>query len=409
MKTPRYALAAIAVLFACAPLFSQSKPAKADAINSIVNSSGSDSTQYIERMAAYLFHQKINEYRSAKQLNTLVWDDTLWLAARNHTQWMNTNAKLSHEETTNSTGFTGKSPGDRYAYVSSDNGKAQWCGENALYNYSAVGLTANQIAEKIAQYSLEQWEASPGHNANMLAEAAYLEGTAFIINNEQVWATSLFARKPFTNAYEAIAFAQPVTTRFGSGSFGSNDKSPTLVVNNSNSNAPSKKLSPYQMEKNIQTAILNGMYTDVDDEKSLGEAAKEHASYMSLHKTTGDKEQKGKSRFTGKTPQKRVRKANHGLEFFKRMRTIVSELTFTKTYSADSFTPEQASTDAQEQFTKDRETRGEVKSVGMSVKVKKTKLDYSVYVVVLERRTKKDKSAEKDKKKKEGDSADIDF
>src|ERR1044071_5443656 len=113
MNIRRFAVAAIAVLLAYAPLHSQSKPSKAEAISSIVKSSESDSIQYIERMAAYLFHQKINSYRAAKQLNTLAWDDTLWLAARNHTQWMNTNSKLSHEENSNSTGFTGKSPGDR--------------------------------------------------------------------------------------------------------------------------------------------------------------------------------------------------------------------------------------------------------------------------------------------------------
>ncbi len=154
------------------------------------------------------------------------------------------------------------------------------------------------------------------------------------------------------------------------------------------------------MEKSIRTTITDGLYKEVDTEKSLNQAAKSHASYMSLHKTSSSEEKKGKSRFTGKTPQKRVRKASHGMEFFKRFRTRVLELTFTKTYPASTFTPEQAASDATTKFNKDRKATGEVKGVGMDVKVKKLKNEYAVYVVVLERRLKGDEDK---------DTADADF
>lgn len=367
------------------PLRSQSSAFKADAITTLKSDAETDSIQFIERMAAYLFHEKLNDYRSAKQLNVLMWDDSLWLASRNHTQWMQQNNKLGHDETSGTPGFTGKSPGDRYAFATSSTGKVQWCGENALYNYSADAGTAMEVAERIAQYSLEQWQASPGHNENMLASHAYVEGTAFVIDGEQVWATSLFARKPINTAYQTVSFMQPGTNKFNA----------TAIVptshnaNNTVATKPVKAQSTYQMEKSIRTSITDGMYANIETEKSLSAAAKNHVSYMSLHKTNSSIEQKGKSRFTGRTPQKRVSKASHGFEFFKRIRTLVNELTFSKTYPAATFSPEAAVSDATSEFNKQRNATGEVKKVGLAVKVKKQKDDYTVYIVVLERRLKK--------------------
>lgn len=385
MNTPRLILAAVACMVAYIPLRSQSSPLKADAINNLKSDAETDSVQFIERMAAYLFHEKLNDYRSAKQLNVLMWDDSLWLASRNHSVWMSKNDKLGHDESSGTPGFTGKSPGDRYAFATSSTGKAQWCGENALYNYSADPGTAMEVAERIAQYSLEQWQTSPGHNENMLAAHAYIEGTAFIIDGEQVWATSLFARKPINTAYQLVSFAQPGTNKFNATAIvpSSHNTNNTVVASR-----PVKAQSTYQMEKSIRTSLTDGMYANVETEKALGEAAKNHVSYMSLHKTKGSMEQKGKSRFTGKTPQKRVRKTSHGFEFIKRIRTRVFELTFSKTYPAATFTPETAAADATSEFNKQRNASGDVKKVGLAVKVKKQKDDYTVYIVALERRLK---------------------
>lgn len=385
MKTPRLAVLAIACLVAYVPLHSQSKPSKSDAINSIVQTAETDSIQYIERYAAYLFHEKLNSYRAAKQLNTLAWDDTLWLASRNHTQWMKINNKLSHDENTGTAAFTGKSPGDRYNYASTGNGKAAWCGENALYNYSADPGTANQVAERIAQYALEQWQGSPGHNENMLYESAFIEGTAFILSGEQVWATSLFARKPFNGAYQPMAIAKPITDKFNSTVPSSHS---TVALNTPAPNKPVKKQSTSQMEKSIRESITSGMYTGVETEKALTQAAKSHVAYMTLHKTTGSEEKKGKSRFTGSTPEKRVRKASRGMGFFKMLRTRIQELTFTKTYPVDSFDPAAVTTEATSAFNAERSANGDLKSVGMAVQVRKDKTTYKVHIVALERRSK---------------------
>jgi uncharacterized protein YkwD len=384
MKTPRIMIVGLLSLTAFFPLNAQNKPAKVETLNTIVKNSESDSIQYVERLAAYLFHQKLNSYRVAEGLKATLWDDSLWLACRNHSQWMNVNNLLSHDEKTGTTAFSGKSPGDRYSFATSDNGKSQWCGENALYNYSATGNNVSDIAERVAQNSFEQWQASPGHNANMLYENAYVEGTAFIINHDQVWATSLFARKPFTDAYAPVAFAQPVTDKFKSGPVTPNNNT---VVNNTTT-ASGKKQSTSQMEKSIRESLTNGIYLDVDNEKGLAAAAKNHLTYMSLHKTVGSKEEKGKSRYTGKTAKKRVMKASHGTEFFRRMRTRIQELTFKKVYDSNTFDASMAVNDATADFNAKRTLKTDLKSVGMAVQIRKVKTEYTVYIVVLERRMK---------------------
>jgi len=306
---------------------------------------------------------------------------------------MNVNNQLGHDEKTGTTAFSGASPGDRYNFVTKDNGKALWCGENALYNYSADGNSVSEIAERVAQHSFEQWQASPGHNANMLSGAAYAEGTAFILKGDQVWATSLFARKPSTSAYNPISFVKPASSKFADG--------PTNIANNNtvannNNTAPAKKQSISQMEKSIREQLNNGIYLDIDSDKSLAKAAKNHLAYMTLHKTTGVKEEKGKSRYTGKTTNKRVMKSSHGFELFKRMRTTVQEMTFKKVYDANTFDASMAVNDVTAEFDKKRTSKEELKSVGMDVQIRKVKTEYTVYVVVLERRMKaKDEKSEK--------------
>lgn len=402
MKTPRRLLVGLLSLIALSTVNAQNKPSKTDALGTIVKTSETDSIQYIERLAAYLFHQKLNSYRAAEQLNTLVWDDSLWLACRNHSQWMNVNNLLSHDEKSGTTAFSGTSPGDRYSFVTKDNGKAAWCGENALYNYSAAGSNVNDVAERIAQHSFEQWQASPGHNANMLAGAAFAEGTAFIINHDQVWATSLFARKPFTSAYNPVSFVKPSTTKFVDGPVNANNTANTNVANNTT--VPTKKQTTSQMEKSIREQLINGIYLDIDSDKSLAQAAKNHLAYMTLHKTTGVKEEKGKSRYTGKTTAKRVMKSSHGSELFKRMRTTVQELTFKKVYDANTFDPAMAVTDATSDFDKKRSSKEELKSVGMDVQIRKVKQEFTVYIVVLERRM---KAKEEKKEKADGGTAET--
>lgn len=98
--------------------FSKGKLELVHQLPAIKKSAETDSVQFIERLAAYYFHQNINEYRKANEKSILVWDDTLWLASRNHCVWMCANNELSHGEKKGTYFFSGKQPGDRIDYVS---------------------------------------------------------------------------------------------------------------------------------------------------------------------------------------------------------------------------------------------------------------------------------------------------
>jgi uncharacterized protein YkwD len=161
--------------------------------SSLIKQTERDSTTYIERLAALEFHKLINEYRKSLKIDTIAWNETLWIASRNHCVWMASVDQLSHTQKTSNAYFTGTNPGDRYDYASGGKSSYAWSGENALYNNSAYGENANAIAKRIAKASFEQWKNSSGHNRNMMSRSHGMHGTAFIIQNSKVWGTDLFA------------------------------------------------------------------------------------------------------------------------------------------------------------------------------------------------------------------------
>lgn len=173
-------------------------------LNKLFDQADKDEKTKIERIAAIEFHKLLNEYRKSEGKNELIFDETLWIASRNHCEYMNERNVLKHTQNKGdkkSKVFTGKEPGDRYNYAAGGNAKYNWSGENALYNFSGNGDDYEQKAIDIAQQSLEQWKNSPGHNENMLGNHAF-EGTAFIITYGKVWGTSLFARNERNNDNE---------------------------------------------------------------------------------------------------------------------------------------------------------------------------------------------------------------
>lgn len=149
-------------------------------------------SQAIERAAALEFHKLINQYRSENLLPPLVWDDTIWVAAKNHSLWMRFNTRLSHHET-NSMLFTGKNPEDRYYFVTEGKPTVSINGENILLNFSCKGQNVEQTALNIAKESFEQWKSSAGHNENMLSPGFIRHGVAFCVNEDNVWATNMFS------------------------------------------------------------------------------------------------------------------------------------------------------------------------------------------------------------------------
>lgn len=152
-----------------------------------------DSIFSIERLAAFKFHVKINKYRNDNELPSLKWDEALWLAARNHTVWMNLHNNLMHSEMVNTKYFSGETPNDRIAYVFGSVNHSRFTGENALYNFSAFGKTINEIAENISEESFNDWKNSTGHNKNML-ENFNIHAVAFILSGKKVWATNLLCK-----------------------------------------------------------------------------------------------------------------------------------------------------------------------------------------------------------------------
>lgn len=298
----------------------QAQVADATKLASILQASRKDSVQKIERLAAVKFHKLINAYRISSGVDSLRWDDTLWLAARNHSQWMKANNELSHGETKATTNYTGESPGARYNYASKGNGNCSWSGENALYNYNNDGRTIDEIAEDMATNSLSQWQHSPGHNRNMLAAGSKVHGVAFVLGNDgRTWSTDLFAYRYYSDAAPVV-----VQTR---------KENPVATVT---ANTNSTKVLPSASNKIVKmdlvktgTDISSALYEKVNGNKSRNatyeKAAMNHAEYMAYTKQASHTEKKKRRHYTGETVEKRLMKASSGKYFFAKHRWNVTE------------------------------------------------------------------------------------
>jgi len=153
----------------------------------------------LERLAAYFFHQRLNQYRLENGLSTLYWDDRMWLAARNHNLYMIKHNASSHQEVKDKTLFTGINPWDRIQYVMYNGFKMKNYSENILMNYSAINQRSIiDNAKSIADESFEQWKNSPPHNKNMLNPEFFAHGTSFYRGNHGV--SQVFGTTNFGNA-----------------------------------------------------------------------------------------------------------------------------------------------------------------------------------------------------------------
>ena len=203
------------LIFLCcaSALFAQDKNAGRKvftdiAVDSLLKVSKTDSIRYVERLAAYYYHQKLNEYRTGKRLKALHWQDAAWLASRNHCMWLIGNQKFDHVQKPGTPFFTGKSPQERLNYVT---GVKQYTfsAENILYNSNAFGKRATDIARQIAETSFTQWKNSSDHNTNMLFRDSYAHGTAFVVaEGNLVYAVDVFIYQPEKDVPET--FQMPV-------------------------------------------------------------------------------------------------------------------------------------------------------------------------------------------------------
>lgn len=153
-----------------------------------------DSTLKLEYLTSVHFHTLLNEYRIKKKLKTYNWDDTLWLAARNHTVWMAENNRLTHLQRKESSFFSGTSYTKRIAFVDGGYRTYNLSGENALYNFVDCSECEMEIkAKKVAEICFNQWRNSQGHHQNMINKEFVLHAVAFIFDeDDKVWATDLF-------------------------------------------------------------------------------------------------------------------------------------------------------------------------------------------------------------------------
>lgn len=185
-------------------LFSQwnSKPSRIDDLKQLKLSVLTDSMLRIDYLISLKFHELLNIHRKVNKTHELIWDDTLWLASRNHNLWMEKDNQLSHIETNVSPFFTGKTPGERHVFITNSTKRSDWCGENCLYISSASHKLSSDTVyiNHVATSVFQTWKTSDGHNKNMLSNQALRHGASvYHAKDGRIWATDLFAYSKWNN------------------------------------------------------------------------------------------------------------------------------------------------------------------------------------------------------------------
>ncbi len=363
-------------------------------LSSLIKNASIDSVQKTERLAAILFHNKINAHRLADGKQALGWDDTLWLTARNHNNWMVDNDELNHMEKAGTKSFTGHGPGDRYDFAAKGKGSCSWSGENCLYNYANGGGTIKYNAEKIAEYSFQQWKGSPGHNENMLRAGSRVHGVAFYISEDgRVWATDIFSYAPSYSPVVAIpspipgvttsesmipivAASSPVTNGAKAEST-KNKSSETKFVSASN------KYVKLNLEE-TSADLCKELYetAGVKKNKSLEKAAQHHADYMASNQKLSHDEKKQKRKFYGGSPQTRIVKASLGAKLFHKRSTAYLESIAVIRVDAAALDMDALSKLIVATLDKEKaKTAGITNAVGYGITIKRVKNELKVYVV----------------------------
>ncbi|MGE0635940.1 MAG: CAP domain-containing protein [Bacteroidia bacterium] len=337
-----------------------------------------DSVRKTERLAALKFHNLINDYRQQNKLDTLAWDDTLWLASRNHTIWMGENAKLSHTQTEGTKFFTGNGPGERYRYVKANKGSSAWSGENALYNWSDNGSSIESISDIMAKAAFNQWKNSPGHDENMRAPHSHSHGTAFYLDPDgPVWATDLFSYQKldklnFSVSNELASAAQ---------------STPVKGVKTEHSKTEGAKKIRIKEAAQFSDTLLAALENSskAKRSKSAKKAAQRHADYLACTKKLSHEQRKNKPGFYAATPEKRMMKASLGWYFFQQKKTPVSEsiaqLTLTQIPSDIPGFVNQVNA----ALDSEKLLKGSPLAVGYGVTFKQVKNSLNIYVVRVER------------------------
>ena len=347
-------------------------------LSAVIKKCNIDSVQKTERLAALKFHKLINKYRKENKIDTLCWDDTLWLTSRNHNIWMGENAKLSHSQTEATKYFTGKNPGDRYNYTTDNKGGSSWSGENALYNYNDAGSSVEEISETMANTAFKQWKDSPGHDENMRAPHSHSHGTAFFLEPDgPVWATDLFSYKKFDDNFPLAKADLASLEKEAAKTVAKNVKTKTESV---------KKIrirDAQQLSANLLSILEQS--SEVKTGKSIKKAAQSHAYYIACSKKLTHEEKKNKPGYYGATEKQRMLKASFGWYLFQQRKTPVSE-----SIALIELTeiPADLSALAAEviiELDEEKQLQGTPVSAAYGVAFKQVKNTLNVYVVRVER------------------------
>lgn len=360
-------------------VFSQNSTVKicnVTSINDLLNSSKNDSIQKIERLAALKFHILINNYRLKNGLDTIGWDEGLWLTCRNHNVWMASNSNLTHKQNKNTKFFIGEEPNNRYDYTTLNKGNCRWSGENALYNYNSDGRNIVEIADNISSNSFEQWKNSPGHNRNMLGASHKVHGVAFLLKsnlkeyypNTIVWGTDLFS---FNQDGQFNNTLSPV-----------NPSNLTRIK----SNIPLKsnvKLDLHQLEAELLQKLYSS-YRDKKNElieinKAMEKASLNHSVYMSTSKQLTHYEVKTKRNFYGQNAKQRMIKATYGLFYLSKKKSKLIESIAVIESDIKTLDIEKLVDEIQTKLDLDKKTSSNNSKMGYGIILKQNKNSLNIY------------------------------
>jgi uncharacterized protein YkwD len=333
-------------------------------LRGVLKESATDSVMKIERLAALKFHTLINQYRKENKLDTIRFNDTLWLASRNHCIWMKQNDQLSHIQEANTPSYTGDDPGDRYDFVVNNAGNCSWTGENAQYNY-VYGSRIAEMADVIAQRSFASWKSSPGHNANMLRDRHWQHAAAYILEpSGRFWGCDLFTSKPY--------YAPSISS--------------TSSVSESVAATQEKRKKFNQQQAQMQ--LLDELYKNSGESNrsdDLQAAAQLHVDYLAINRKKFSHEQtEGKRNFSGATPEKRFKKAASfkTKKLSKKYKLI--ESIGCATYHVDDFDAKQAAEELIMLLNSEQKGSGGGILTGFAISMKRSKNTVTVFVVRVE-------------------------
>lgn len=114
-------------------------------------------TTYSQSKLDYLVLKRVNQYRTELGLNTLKFNDTLFLIAEHHTDYIVKVGERTHTEKSDT-----PNPYDRFCKYGLRRGFTE-LGEIIAFATYVENKSLNDVAE----YIFQQWKGSPGHHKIM--------------------------------------------------------------------------------------------------------------------------------------------------------------------------------------------------------------------------------------------------